>query len=138
MTSSSKLNRCAKIEGKSKSLGFTLVEVMVALMVVGMALPAIVMQIQSSLDYATQAEDKTFAYWIAENKSQEIILAHRLKKKLPPKRESDTMEFGGREWAWQIVSKKVGEKETAMQQYEIFVGLEKDEWLANIMGYLPL
>ncbi len=118
--------------------GFTLIEVMVALMIIGMALPAIVMQIQSSLDYATHSEERTFAFWIAENKNQEIILNHKIKKKLPPTKEADTIKFADREWYTKIESKKVGEGASAMQRYEVSVGMVKEEWLASIVGYLPL
>lgn len=123
---------------KLNQRGFTLLEVMVALMIVGMALPAVVMQVQSSLDFATRSEERTFAFWIAENVNYEIVLNHKIKKKLPAKKKADTVKYADREWHTKVESKKVGEGPSAMQRYEVFVGLEKDEWMANMVGYLPL
>jgi general secretion pathway protein I len=54
----------------SKRGGFTLVEVMVALLIVALALPALLMRIGGMATAAGHSRDVAIAYWVAENKLQ--------------------------------------------------------------------
>lgn len=92
------------ITGAQKSArGFTLIEVMVALMVVAVALPAMLILIMAQLDGAASIREKTFAYWIAENELTRI----RLRQQYFPDenlRESETgqVEMLGQRWRWRL------------------------------------
>lgn len=83
--------------------GFTLLEVMVALMVVAVALPAMLILIMSQLDGAASIRDKTFAYWIAENELTRIRLRQQ---NFPNERLSETesgeVEMIGIQWRWSL------------------------------------
>ena len=55
-------------------LGFTLVEVMVALAVVAVALPALLVTLSQQLDGLRYLEDRTQAQWVAANRLAELRL----------------------------------------------------------------
>ena len=55
-------------------LGFTLVEVMVALAVVAVALPALLVTLSQQLDGLRYLEDRTHAQWVAANRLAELRL----------------------------------------------------------------
>jgi len=85
--------------------GFTLVEVMVALAIVGVALPAMLTLIMAQLDSAASVREKTYAYWIAENELTRI----RLRQQYFPnnklvERESGQREMLGVRWQWELLT----------------------------------
>lgn len=88
---------------RTQSKGFTLLEVMVALMVVAVALPAMLILIMSQLDGAGSIRDKTFAYWIAEN---ELTRIRMRQQNFPNERLSETesgeVEMIGIQWRWSL------------------------------------
>jgi len=85
---------------KVKSKGFTLLEVMVALVffsLIGMVLQQVT---ASTVNQYQAVRHKMFASWIAENKMAEI----RLSKSLPKAKEhKEEMDFANE--AWQLISK---------------------------------
>lgn len=86
--------------------GFTLVEVMVALVIVAVALPAFLGLVMTQLDGAATIRDKTVAFWVAENE----LTRRRLQARLLPDQfdlpdEADgTAEQMGLEWRWQLTN----------------------------------
>lgn len=89
--------------GKSRIRGFTLLEVMVALLVVGAALPAMLILVMSQLDGAASIREKTYAYWIAENELTRIRLRQTHFSGTPlSETESGQIEMIGSRWAWTL------------------------------------
>ena len=58
-----------------RSNGFTLIEVMVALVIVSLALAGVAASMGQMIDTANTMRDRTFASWIAQNKIAEMRLA---------------------------------------------------------------
>ncbi len=114
--------------------GFTLMEVMVAIMIVGVALPALIFRIQSAVDHTAHMEQKTYAFWIAENKLQELVLTRRLQKIVPKAGQNDTVEYAGEDWHWEVEVEDTALE--GMYRFDIRVGKERDEWLANLSGFI--
>ena len=76
-----------------RSRGFTLIEVLVALVVVALGMSAVLASLTSAADTVYFLKDKTLAEWIAFNRITEV----RLQKKLPVKGKTDgDVEFAGR------------------------------------------
>ena len=90
-------------------LGFTLIEVMIALLIAAVALPALVSLVMSQTDGAAQVREKTYAMWIAENQLTRMNLlnnrAYFPNYKLPEKDAGKT-QMMGLEWQWQMQTSK--------------------------------
>ena len=83
-----------------KSAGFTLLEVMIALIVVGLTLLAMAGKMGRMLNAANTMRDYTFASWIAHNKITEMRLANVVPE---VSSSSGEVEYAGVEWAWRAV-----------------------------------
>lgn len=93
--------------GAARQSGFTLLEAMIALMIVAMALPALVTLVMTQLDGSAAIRDKTYAFWIAENQLTRIRLlqTQQLQKRLPdykvPEKDAGVIDMAGLRWQWQ-------------------------------------
>jgi general secretion pathway protein I len=88
-----------------RSGGFTLIEVMVALAIVGLSLGAVAASVSQMVDAATTMRERTYGSWIAQNKIAELRLANVVPE------VSDTsgeLEFAGLEWAWRANISETG------------------------------
>jgi general secretion pathway protein I len=82
------------------SRGFTLVEVLVALVIVAFGAGALMSTLTSAADNIGHLRDKSFAEWIALNQISE----QRLALARPSTGEaSGDVEFAGQRWRWQRV-----------------------------------
>lgn len=89
----------------NRSAGFTLIEVMVALTIVGLSLGAVAASVSQMVDAATTMRERTYASWIAQNRIAELRLANVVPE------VSDTsgeLEFAGIEWAWRANISETG------------------------------
>ncbi len=88
--------------------GFTLLEAMIALMIVAMALPALITLVMTQLDGSAAIRDKTYAYWVAENQLTRVRLLQQQKAKKAlidykvPEKDSGTVDMMGLRWQWQL------------------------------------
>jgi len=81
--------------------GFTLIEILVALAVAGIALTAILKAVNGQLVSAQIMEEKTIAHWVALNVATEI----RLQPSWPPvgSKQGET-EMLQQQWQWQALT----------------------------------
>lgn len=79
--------------------GFTLLEVLVALVVVAVALGALARSGAQGLDTQSALEERTIALWVADAVLAEI----RLDQASAPGRLQGDRRMGGRDWAWQAL-----------------------------------
>lgn len=85
--------------------GFTLLEVMVALAIIGFALLAIGSKMGQMVDAANAMRERTYASWIAQNKIAEMRLANVLPE---VSSSSGEVEYAGTEWRWRAVVSETG------------------------------
>lgn len=85
--------------------GFTLLEVLIALMVVAISLVAIAGEMISMLNSANTMRDRTYASWIAHNKVTEMRLANVVPD---VSTSSGELDYANREWAWRAVVSETG------------------------------
>jgi general secretion pathway protein I len=80
------------------SRGFTLLEVLVALVIVAFGMGAVLAALSSSADNISSLREKTVAQWVAMNQ----IADARLNSNLPKRgvTEGDVKNFGGIDWHW--------------------------------------
>lgn len=96
--------------------GFTLVEVMVALAIVALALPALMFSLQQQVDGTAYLRDKSLAQLIANNKLVELRLLTAARGNLFQGRDSGVVELAGRDWYWTL--------ETAATEVQAFHRVE--------------
>jgi general secretion pathway protein I len=79
--------------------GFTLIEVMVALVIVAFGMGAVLATLSSAANNIAALHDKTLAQWIALN----LVADTRLNLQVPSAgiTEGDVSAFGGADWHWQ-------------------------------------
>ena len=88
-----------------KSAGFTLLEVMIALIIVGLTLLAMAGKMGRMLNAANTMRDYTYASWIAHNKITEMRLANVIPE---VSSSSGEIEYAGVDWAWRAVVSETG------------------------------
>jgi general secretion pathway protein I len=102
------LRKLKRVRDSRMIAGFTLLEAMIALMIVAVALPALLSLVMTQLDGSASIRDKTYAYWVAENQLTRINLLQQLKMqqkiknyKLPEK-DAGIAVLAGLRWQWQM------------------------------------
>jgi general secretion pathway protein I len=84
---------------RARSAGFTLIEVMVALVIVALGMMAVNTQLNRYTVAATYIEQKTLASWIATNKLTELSIGNTW----PAVGDSEEdVEFAGQQWRCNI------------------------------------
>jgi len=104
------------------SRGFTLMEVLVALLIVSLGMLGVIQAIGQAASNTNYLRDKTLAHWIAMNRVTEL----RLQANAPQLGEtSGTIEMAGREWRWHTVVEKTAVE--SMSRIDVDVALKDDE-----------
>lgn len=80
--------------------GFTLVEVLVALLVLALALTAWQWRITAQVDNSTHLRDKVLAQLVADNQLRYLQLAARTQSGAVSLQQSGTVLLAGRRWHW--------------------------------------
>ena len=141
---------------RSEQLGFTLIEVMVALLVVGIALPALMFQLGAQLDATDRFRQQTIASWVAKNQMSHLQLdATRLRnasaapRRRPTKiagaaagmmttaafREGET-ELAGRRWSWQLSVEETPVPGLLRHRLDVAAKERPADTLASLTSYL--
>ncbi|MDO8862209.1 type II secretion system minor pseudopilin GspI [Haliea sp. E1-2-M8] len=89
---------------RQRQPGFTLVEVMVALAVVALALPALMFALYQQVDGTGYLRDKSLAQMVASNKLVELRLLTAARSGLFSGVDSGVEELAGRQWHWRLAS----------------------------------
>lgn len=114
--------------------GFTLVEVMVALLVVGIALPALLSLIASQADGTAELRDRSFAQWIAQNQLETLRLSYALSDQMLKGEARGEVEMAARTWHWKAVSEQT--ELPGMWRQTVTVGGEPEQALVSLVGFI--
>ena len=104
--------------------GFTLIEVMVAVVVIAIALPAMMVAMMGQVDGIGFLRDKTQAQWVADNQLADIRIQNRLTGQVLQGEQSGTEELGGRKWQWKARSQAFSQ-----ENFHDVYGVEVSVWL---------
>ena len=107
---------------------------MVALMVVGIAIPALLSQVSAQVDGTLMLREKMVAHWVAENQLTRLQLQQRVEKKLLRGRDTGVAKMAGRDWHWRIKSSDTSFP--GLMRLDIEVGKNEDEILTALVGFL--
>jgi general secretion pathway protein I len=82
---------------RSRHRGFTLIEVLAALVIVALGMLGVIQAVTQTARNGTYLREKTLAHWIGLN----VITERRLSPSPPDVSEtSDEVDFAGRRWRW--------------------------------------
>jgi general secretion pathway protein I len=90
--------------------GFTLIEVLVALVIVAVGMSALMGALSSSAKSVSYMQDKTFAEWVALNQITFVRMNLKQPGQLPPTGNTNgDVDFGNRKWHWrqEVVASQV-------------------------------
>lgn len=103
--------------------GFTLIEVMFALLIVALTMGAIVETGGYSARRTSQLTEKTLASWIAQNQ----ITLYRVKKTWTnASSKNGTVEMAGIEWQWKMKISKTDEPLLRRIDVDVFIQDDSD------------
>jgi len=113
-----------------RSKGFTLIEVLVALVIVAVSLPALLKLMNQSATQTTQVRDSLFATWVVD-----YVVQNR-KLQVSEQRwqsKNGTVEMMGERWFWWV--DKSSTQMGSFVEVTTYVGQERDEPLAQLVNY---
>jgi len=101
--------------------GFTLIEVLVALVIAAIALSAVARTVMQAIDTTIVLRDRQMALWVAQNRMAEV----QLSRSWPPLDTTDgNEELGGKNWVW--TQKVISTPEPMLRRVEIEVNDKSD------------
>ena len=114
--------------------GFTLVEVLIAFAVVGIALLALSTTAGHYLRQSAELRDRTHAHWIAQDRLAE----YRLERAFPdPGIETGDAEAFGRRWVWRVaVLPAPGEDDLRRIDVAVALAERPDAPVAVMTGFI--
>ncbi len=117
---------------RATSRGFTLIEVMVALIIVALSLTAVTASMSQMINAAQTMRERTYASWIAQNRIAELRLAPA-----SPKLGATSGEvlYANADWAWRTVVSATGVDEL----YRIDVSVSfagSDDVIRMVTGFV--
>lgn len=110
---------------RSGNSGFTLVEVMVAVMVIAISISAILFQMMGAVDSTAYLRDKMYAQWVALNQLELAYLENVQSNQLPERETRGKETMAGREWHWRV--NPVKSKDQGFVQLEVSVRAEESD-----------
>lgn len=117
---------------RSHSSGFTLMEVLVALVIVALSLAAVGTTTLQSVENGQAMRDRTYASWIAQNQITELRLSPQQPKLGASNGE---VEYANAEWAWRAVVAETGVDELWRVDVTVsFPGSEYD--IRTVTGFI--
>ncbi|MEO7916229.1 MAG: type II secretion system minor pseudopilin GspI [Dokdonella sp.] len=117
---------------RARPSGFTLIEVMIALVVVALAMLALTKLAAVQIQTTDALRERTLAGWIAAN----AITETKLSNPYPPTGISDARgRFANRGWRWRIDVQATPDERIRRIDVSVFLGEEKEP-SASLSGFV--
>ncbi|MBZ0224348.1 MAG: type II secretion system minor pseudopilin GspI [Dokdonella sp.] len=114
-----------------RDAGFTLIEVLIALVVVAVALLALSRAASVQISNFDALRERTLAGWVAAN----VLADARIAPERPtPGRSDGRVELAGRAWRWQREVSAIPQSEILRIEVRVFHGDDKDP-SASLNGF---
>ena len=107
---------------RSAQRGFTLIEVLAALVIVSLGMLGVIQAVSQTASNSVYLRDKTLAHWIAMNRLTEVRLAQTAPS---VDKTSDELDYAGRRWRWTMDVQDTGI--TSMRRIDVRVSLAEAE-----------
>jgi general secretion pathway protein I len=116
----------------SKTHGFTLIEVMVALTIIAISLGALLSTSGTQASSAGYLKKKTLAHWVATNELTQI----RITQKFPDVGDKKgSTKMANHEWHWIRTTKRTEDKDVLEVTFKVFSDEAYEENLTSLIGY---
>jgi len=129
---------------RQRRRGFTLIEVLVALLIVAFGMGAVLTALTSAADNTLRLREKTFAEWVGFNQLASIRL-----KGAPPAigSQAGEVDFAGMRWHWQQtvaamdlpglmrITIQVRHADAPGAQQDASRAAAGSDWLATVLGF---
>jgi general secretion pathway protein I len=120
--------------GMKKKRGFTLLEVMIALLVITLGMGAVINTTGESGWKSAQLKQGTIANWVAQNQ----IAEYRAKRTWNnATKKSGEVEMANTEWVWQMKISKTDDPSLRRLDVDVFIKGE-DVLKASVTGFIGL
>ena len=122
---------------RARAQGFTLVEVMVALIIAALLLPALLMSFANQADGIGYLRDKSVAQWVAANEMVRLRIDWRTTQLIFQGQREGQSSMAGRDWYWWVSSSETGVED--FYRIDIRVALaetESEQPLYTLTGFL--
>lgn len=117
---------------RGRLAGFTLVEVLAALVIVSLGMLGVIQAISQTANSGAYLRDRTVAHWIAMNRVTEV----RLEPRSPTiGTDSDEVEMAGRKWRWNMEVTQTAVESIRRIDVEVALADDKDKILAFVSGF---
>ncbi|MDZ7641018.1 MAG: type II secretion system minor pseudopilin GspI [Desulfurivibrio sp.] len=108
----------------SRQRGFTLLEIVIALLVLGLVAAAALRAAGGAIDATFYLRQQTFAHWVAMNQAAELTLAG---EKWESRERSGSALLAGERWPWSFEVHETEEEEIARLEIEVWHDRQEGE-----------
>ena len=114
--------------------GFTLLEILMALIFIALPLAAITQTISSYVGDAAYLRDKTIAHWVAMNKLTELQIS-RSWPSVSAKEDGDTL-MAEQNWHWKYRVSKTPEADMRRIDIDVYTPGSKEDVITSLTTYI--
>lgn len=114
-----------------KQPGMTLIEVLVALVVIGVALAAVIKTVDSGVVGITYMKERSFAHWVAANQETQLQLSGS-----GTGTKWTEAKMAERDWQVRTRVEVTNDPDILRAYIDVFVSRDNDEPMAQLVTYL--
>lgn len=117
----------------SRSRGFTLLEILIALAILTIAFASIITVAANQSVNVAYLRDKTLAHWVALNQLTELQVSN---KWLPTGKQQGDEEMGLHKWHWKRTVTKTPDDRVRQVEIAVFRQREDEESVTRLVSFL--